>query len=99
MLYTLALKPDMTRAAYILAILYMETKDNPKAIAQLERILKREPNNARTHYLIGLAYRTELNFDEARKHFERYLKLEPNEPPGREAREWLDSINQQTGTR
>jgi tetratricopeptide (TPR) repeat protein len=93
LLYTVAIKPEMTRAGYMLAIVYMELKDNEKAIGQLERILKLEPDNARAHYLIGVAYRTELHFDKAKAHFERYIQLEPGEPPAREAREWLDSLN------
>jgi tetratricopeptide (TPR) repeat protein len=93
LLYTVAVRPEMTRAGYMLAIVYMELKDNEKAIGQLERVLKREPNNARAHYLIGVAYRTELHFDKAKAHFERYIQLEPGEPPAREAREWLDSLN------
>ena len=99
LLYTLTLKPNMTRAGYMLAIVYMETKDNEKAIDQLNQVLKLEPNNAKAHYLIGLAYRTELHFDEAKKHFERYIELEPHEPPAREAREWLESLNQHSGNR
>lgn len=99
LLYALTVKPGMTRAGYMLSIVYMETKDNEKAIAQLKRVLKLEPNNAKAHYLIGLAYRTELHFDEAKTHFERYIELEPNEPPAREAREWLDSINKRSEKR
>jgi cytochrome c-type biogenesis protein CcmH/NrfG len=99
LLYTVAIKPEMTRAGYMLAIVYMELKDNEKAIGQLERVLKLEPTNARAHYLIGVAYRTELHFDKAQMHFERYIQLEPGEPPAREAREWLDSLNKRSEKR
>lgn len=89
-LCALQLKPDMTRAKCVLAMVYRDLRQKPQAISELNSTLKMDPNFADAHLLLGQIYQDDpANAELARKHFARYVELAPTGSGARPARDWL----------
>ncbi|MCK5849700.1 MAG: tetratricopeptide repeat protein [Kiritimatiellae bacterium] len=94
-LLTLAHKPDMASARYMLGVVYKLLDDNNNALEQLNKALRIKPNHARAHFVLGLIYHSEKHFDVARLHLNRYLQFAPKGTYALRVKQLLSNIEKE----
>jgi tetratricopeptide (TPR) repeat protein len=66
------------RPYYTLAKIYMDDKQEEKAIAQYNAVLEVNPDQPQPHMLLGVIYDARKQFDLSEKHYRAALKINPD---------------------
>lgn len=75
---------------YNLSVLYAQTKDYQKAIAELEKVIEIKPNDGAAYYNMGVIYGEYLNNrKKSIGYFKKYLSLSPKDPDADRIRKYV----------
>jgi len=86
---------EMSKAYYMLGLVYDKLKEPAKAIAQLNAALRIQPDYTRVHFVLGQIYQAESQSNVAEIHLKRYLQYAPQGPYAPRAKELLREIQAQ----
>jgi tetratricopeptide (TPR) repeat protein len=91
-LQALAADPKFEKAYISLALIYSLKKEFPKAIVQLDTVLKLNPKAPLPHKIKGLIFRDQGKWSEAIEAFKNYLKTMPAEQLKEKERQEIEAL-------
>jgi tetratricopeptide (TPR) repeat protein len=77
LLKAVALQPEIETSYLLLARIYMDAKENDKALAELQNAAEKNPKDATPMLFIGMIHNDEKNYQAARDAYEKVLSLDP----------------------
>jgi tetratricopeptide (TPR) repeat protein len=86
-------QPDIETAYMLLARLYMDSKQNQKALAELNIATAKNPKNETALLISGMIYSDEKDYKAARDAYEKLLLINPKSSPALNNLAYLDSEN------
>lgn len=85
------LQPDSPDAYYLLAQMYFDTKQEKRALADLQDVSAKNPKDTKALMLIGTIREQEKDYPIAREMYEKTLAINPNFSPALNNLAYLDS--------
>ncbi|MEW5800150.1 MAG: tetratricopeptide repeat protein [Bacteroidota bacterium] len=85
----LALKPNDADARVDMAICYFETDDAPRAVREIESVVKQYPKHQMAVFNLGVIHLSSGNMDEAKKWLKKAVEIDSLSPAGQRARDLL----------
>lgn len=89
---SLELDPNYMPAYSALAALYIQAKQEDRAIAQYQKIISLRPDNATAYTLIGILEDQRKNFDAAADNYKKALERDPNAVIAANNLAWLYAV-------
>jgi tetratricopeptide (TPR) repeat protein len=89
---TLELDPNYIAAYSALGALFINSKQEDRAIAEYQKIIAKQPDNATAYTLIGMLEDSRKNYDKAAESYRKALEKDPNNVIAANNLAWLFAV-------